>query len=154
MNHVLGFLYIIINHDLNINHSSYIANISIQSISYNHDSDSKISIESYAWIMTIQDFIHKFNQIMSKRQFRFFHFYDSKKESPGFENVVLSPAHFMQTIISKQDHIKNYLGITNIEINPAISLDFKNYNDFFYFVPTKINYHILKFLFYNLNYYI
>ena len=67
MNYVLEFLYTIINHDSNINHSFYITNILIQSISYNHDLDPKISIKSHARMTTIQDFTHEFNQIISKR---------------------------------------------------------------------------------------
>ena len=89
----------------------------------------------------------------NKTTLRFFYFYNIEENIIKEENIVTSPLHFIKSIIKQQDELLDLLNIQDIKINPSVSLEYKDFNEFFYFVPTRLNYFLLNKIIGNLNYY-
>lgn len=74
---------------------------------------------------------------------RFFHFYN--KEYPSEDHrIVKNPKDFIAEIVSRQESLLTNLGAPTISINPSLALEYKDYNTFYYFIPTAGNYHTIN----------
>jgi hypothetical protein len=79
----------------------------------------------------------------TKDKCRFFYFYNRDVEIRD-EYIINSPFSFIEGIIKKQDVIFKEIGISNLTIEPTVSLEYKGFNDFYYFVPTKTNFLLIN----------
>lgn len=75
---------------------------------------------------------------------RFFNFYNCVEPIIQGKNIIASADHFLSTIINQQNELFEYLKVTNLDISLSVSLDFKGFNEFDYFVPTRNNYFLVN----------
>ncbi|QXP65764.1 CHAT domain-containing protein [Polaribacter sp. AHE13PA] len=88
--------------------------------------------------------IKLFNKLIAlKNDLHYFYFY--KKEYKSINNkVVETPQEFISSIIFNQDSILKRLNIPNLKLNPSVTVEYKDYNEFYYFIPTRGNYNIIN----------
>ncbi len=79
------------------------------------------------------------HKLLKGREARYFHFYNQKSEDFELINV-FNPTHFISTVVQEQEQILKFLEIENIQLNPSVQIEYKNFNERHYFVPTRTNF--------------
>lgn len=74
---------------------------------------------------------------------RYFHFYNAIGNLNS-DNIIISPIHFIEIIVQNQNKILESLDIDGLEIFPSVALEYKGFNQFYYFIPTRTNYLLLN----------
>ncbi len=75
---------------------------------------------------------------------RYFHFYNSENGINSENGLIVSPIHFIETIINQQEEILNYLKFKGVQINPSVFIGHKEFHEFYYFVPTRTNFFLIN----------
>jgi hypothetical protein len=85
-----------------------------------------------------------FEKLLStSNDLHFFYFY-SKETTLTNYRIVKNPEDFISKIVFLQELLFKKINIPNFSVNPSVSLKYKNYNKFYYFIPTRGNYHIIN----------
>lgn len=74
----------------------------------------------------------------------FYYFYGKLPGELNDDRIVRNPQDFISKIISNQTLILKELKLSELEINPDMSLEYKGFNEFNFFVPSRNNYYQLQ----------
>jgi len=78
-----------------------------------------------------------------EKAIRYFHFYNTGSENIKI-NYIKSPLDFLSKLINDQEIIIEALSLEYTKFNLSIAIDYKNYNLFHYFAPTRNNYFLIN----------
>lgn len=88
--------------------------------------------------------IELFNKLtVINNELNFFYFYNKEHQSSN-KNIVKTPKEFITKILFNQATILKKLNIPSLKLQPSVGIEYKDYNDFNYFVPTAGNYNIIN----------
>jgi len=117
---------------------------------YTHSSTSLIDLLKTTSQLTLVflDFsseIHKsiFSEFKNSEKI-YFHFRNLNNFDLYANNTVLNHQDFVKLLIERQDSILKVLQLNSFKINPSVNLIYKDFNPFFYFIPTRNNYFLLN----------
>jgi len=87
--------------------------------------------------------INVYKNLKPNKQFRFFYFYKSPPELHDGD-IVNNADEFVQKLIHAQKEIIRTFQITHYKNDTSVRLEFKDFNKFNYFTPTKNNYFLIE----------
>jgi len=92
-----------------------------------------------------QSHLNLYNELNEhERECRFFYFYNETPKDLNHINVLNSPTSFIEILIKNQERILEFLQIKGINISPSVAIEYKDFNEFYAFIPTRLNYFLLN----------
>jgi len=108
--------------------------------------DSSKQVQFFFLNGSLESHIALYNKLQDNNlKIRFYHFYNlPEKFTLKSDFLVKTPGEFIKLLIEKQNNILEYLNLKDVEIHPSVSLEYKNFNKFLYFIPTRLNYFLIN----------